>query len=128
MFQTVRLSIIRSLFTVHSAMVYVILKFHKCLRTTNSYPFVKLVHLFGLIIKKTDSSYKGVVSWSIRKVTRLSPYPTLVPRQCMYSMQSANYQQERFCSGCFYCPLSVSFHLTYALIFYTWHGLYSITN
>jgi len=29
MFQTVPLSIIRSLFTVHSAMVYVILKFHK---------------------------------------------------------------------------------------------------
>jgi hypothetical protein len=34
MFRTVRLSIIRSLFTVHSAMVHVILKFHKQVRIT----------------------------------------------------------------------------------------------
>jgi len=38
-FQTVRLPIIRSLFTVHSAMVYVILKFHKRVRITNIYNF-----------------------------------------------------------------------------------------
>jgi len=37
MFRTVRLSIIRSLFTLHSAMVYVVLKFHKRVIITGVY-------------------------------------------------------------------------------------------
>jgi len=37
MFQTVPPSIIRNLFTVHSAMVYVILKFHKWVRIIRVY-------------------------------------------------------------------------------------------
>jgi len=80
MFRTVRLSIIRSLFTVHSAMVYVIQVYRQfssrtrmvllesCLQWINSWwwtdelsetcrvscqnKFVKLVHLVGFIIKK----------------------------------------------------------------------------
>jgi len=36
-FRTVPLSIIRILFTVHSAMVYVILIFHKWMRITGNY-------------------------------------------------------------------------------------------
>jgi hypothetical protein len=35
MFRTVPLSVIRSSFTVHSAIVYVILKFHKSVRTSS---------------------------------------------------------------------------------------------
>jgi hypothetical protein len=37
MFRTVPLSIIRELLTVHSAMVHVILKFHKCVKITSVY-------------------------------------------------------------------------------------------
>jgi hypothetical protein len=65
MFRTVRLSIVRSLFTVHSATVYVIqpssrtrmeLQFHpgpaRQLSTNLYDKSVKLVHLVGFIIKK----------------------------------------------------------------------------
>jgi len=47
MFRTVRLYIIRSLFTVHSAMVHVI-------QVVDSFrnKFVKLLHLVGFITKK----------------------------------------------------------------------------
>jgi hypothetical protein len=48
MFRTVRLSIIRSLFTVHSAMVYVM----QVCRQLSSRTIVKLVHLVGFITKK----------------------------------------------------------------------------
>jgi len=66
-FRTVRLSIIRSLVTVHSAMVYVIqvcrqlssrtrmeltVPSWSCCRVSCQNKFVKLVHLFGFIIKK----------------------------------------------------------------------------
>jgi len=40
MYRTVPLSVIRSLFTVHSTMVYVILKFHKWVRITNVYIYI----------------------------------------------------------------------------------------
>ena len=48
MFRTVRLSIIRSLFIVHLAMVYVI----QVCRVSCQNKFVNLVHLVGFIIKK----------------------------------------------------------------------------
>jgi len=59
MFRTVCLPAIRSLFTVHSAMVYVIQVYRQLSsRTGMEHPvscqnkFVKLVHLVGFIIKK----------------------------------------------------------------------------
>jgi len=56
MFRTVPLSIIRSLFTVHSAMVYVIqvcrqISSRTC-RVSCQNKYVKLVHLVDFIIKK----------------------------------------------------------------------------
>jgi len=51
MFQTVRLSIITSLFTVHSATVYVILKFHKRVRITSVYIYIyNVVKIFKNIL------------------------------------------------------------------------------
>jgi hypothetical protein len=53
MFRTVRLSIIRSLFTVNSGMMYVIQVCRQLSsRTRMELQFVKLVHLVGFIIKK----------------------------------------------------------------------------
>jgi len=43
MFRTVPLSIFRSSFTVHSTMVYVILKFHKWIRITSIYIYTHRV-------------------------------------------------------------------------------------
>jgi hypothetical protein len=53
MFWTVRLSIIRSLFTVHSAMVYVILEFHKRVRITSVYVIYNKVKFKKKFINKT---------------------------------------------------------------------------
>ena len=44
MFRTFPLSIIRSLFTVHSAMVYVVLNFHKWVRITSAYMCTKICY------------------------------------------------------------------------------------
>jgi hypothetical protein len=57
MFRTVHLSIVRSLFTVHSAMVYVIqvcrqLSSRTRIEQSCQNEFVKLVHLVGFIIKE----------------------------------------------------------------------------
>jgi hypothetical protein len=53
MFRTVRLSVIRSLFTVHSAMVYVIQVCRQLSSRTRMelQKYVKLVHLVGFITK-----------------------------------------------------------------------------
>ena len=69
MFRTVPLSIIKSLFTVHSAMVYVILvcsqlssrnrmellmmELYETRKVSCQNKFVKLVHLVGFIINKS---------------------------------------------------------------------------
>ena len=62
MFRTVPLSIIRSLFTVHSAMVYVI---QVCRQLSSRSicscsKFVELVHLVGFIIKYSNVFYVHV--------------------------------------------------------------------
>jgi len=58
MFRRVRLSIIKSLFTVHSAMIYVIqVSRQLSSRTRMFHKFVKLVHLVGFIIKKFISMH-----------------------------------------------------------------------
>jgi len=76
MFRTVPLSIIGSLFTVHSAMVYVIqvcrpLAFEQehmlCIcRVSCQKKFVKLVHLVGFIIKKLVTMHGHM---NVKKIT-----------------------------------------------------------
>ena len=58
-FRTVCLSIIRSLFTVHSAVVYVILKFHKLVRITSVY-----------IVKLQYDIYRGADKSLVRPTSR----------------------------------------------------------
>jgi hypothetical protein len=57
MFRTVRLSIIGILFTVHSAMVYVIPKFHKWVRITSVYIYI-YIYIYSVVkilkIKKKE--------------------------------------------------------------------------
>jgi hypothetical protein len=54
MFRRTPLPIIRSLFTVHSAMVYVILKFHKWVKITSVCNYICVcnytVHIYTLVI------------------------------------------------------------------------------
>jgi hypothetical protein len=78
MFRTVPLSIIRSLFTAHSALVYVIqvcrqlpsrailvLLRHETLHVSCRSKFEKLVHLFGFIIKKSEDSSASLTSTTL---------------------------------------------------------------
>jgi hypothetical protein len=92
MFRRVRLSIIRSLFTVHSAMVYFIQVCRQlssrslCLcRVSWQNKFVKLVHLFGFITNKfvtmrghTDVKHKNSLhTWLFIKVGTVKYQPAI---------------------------------------------------
>jgi hypothetical protein len=113
MFRRVRLSIIRSLFTVHSVMVYVtqvcrqlssrtrMLELSETCRVSCQNKFVKLVHLFGFIIKKFVTMHGHTnVKFNYISLRTIYYYPSIYPRYSKLFLP-------------FICPHQSCLHSTY---------------